>query len=279
MFSPNFINCKMIQMVGENNTNGHVIYEGIEQFPHWHSDFEFFLVKKGSIWIEVGRKKFEIREGEMIFIPSNAAHIFMSSEEKTLFYNARIQNKVLLDFKMDDFFKKAYVVKPSFQLEKVFEELIFSNYGEQNELYTTTKLVEIYILLKTNESQIIRWEHVEKVSASDITVRIQKFIEKSLTQNITLSDLADYLGINENYCSSLVKQKTDFNFKEYVNYVRLREAEKYLRSTDMKILDICFSVGFNSVQSFNRNFKKYKGMSPTEYRSHKLDLKKQVKIK
>jgi len=269
VLKPNFMDCTMYQLIARGNEHGHVVYHGAEQFPHWHSDLEIFLVESGGVTIELGITMVYVPRGSMCFIPSNVVHTFLSSEKETVFVNARLPLQWLLAYELDDFFKTGYLVKASPKLSGAFKELVFTPYTKLNELFAKAKLLEIATLLLSGGESILQSIGTDNIKhGTDLTVEIQEFIERGVDQNITLSDLATHLGISESYCSTLVKQQTSFNFKEYVNYVRLREAEKLLRATNLKVSDICFTAGFNSVPSFNRNFKNFKGVSPSEFRKH-----------
>lgn len=269
MIKPNFMDCTMYQLIARGNEHGHMVYHGTEQFPHWHSDLELFLVESGSLTIELGTTMVYVPRGSLCVVPSNVVHTFLSSEKATVFVNARLPLQWLLAYELDDFFKTGYLVKASAKLSQVFKELVFTPYAKLNELFAKAKLLEIATLLMSGSEHILQRIDTDNIKHdTDLTLEIQTFIERGVDQNITLSDLANHLGISENYCSTLVKQQTSFNFKEYVNYVRLREAEKLLRATNLKVSDICFSAGFNSIPSFNRNFKNFKGVSPTEFRKY-----------
>ena len=78
--------------------------------------------------------------------------------------------------------------------------------------------------------------------------------------------VADYLGFSTAYCSKYIKKKTNLNFLDYVNSIRLREAEELLQTSEMCITDIAYTTGFKSIQCFNRIFKKHRGVTPSQYK-------------
>ena len=57
------------------------------------------------------------------------------------------------------------------------------------------------------------------------------------------------------------------NFETLLNFVRVNRACELLVSTEHYIIDVAFEVGYNNIKTFNTNFYKYKGMTPTEFRS------------
>lgn len=261
--------CQIIKMAGKDNWHGNVRYIGFENFKHWHSEIELVFAKSGNLTIELGTQEVLLQEGQLLIIASNSVHTFLDTCPSCFLYIARIPAEGLVEIdhlELSMLFQKNSLVQLDEKMIKIFADLIFADYQGLNELYTLNKTLELGMNILNDKGCIKASFEGEEAQLTDITYEIQRFIEKSLNQKVTLTMMAEHLGLSESYCSKIVKKKTNFNFVEYVNHIRLREAEKLLRSTDRQMLDICFEVGFNSVQSFNRNFKKSRGVSPSDYR-------------
>ncbi len=69
---------------------------------------------------------------------------------------------------------------------------------------------------------------------------------------------------------SLFKSYTGKTINEYMNQLRIEEAIKQLKNKNIKVTDIAFSIGFESLVTFNRIFKKTMGTTPTEYRESNI---------
>lgn len=85
---------------------------------------------------------------------------------------------------------------------------------------------------------------------------------------LTLSDLSKRLDVHPNNLSQVINLVEEKNFYDYVNLFRVAAFEKLLAGADSQkytLLSLAFECGFNSKASFNRNFKKYRGITPTEY--------------
>lgn len=110
---------------------------------------------------------------------------------------------------------------------------------------------------------------------SDSSVALPPLIENmkhfidSNPYDITLAQLARLFHYNEKYLGRLFKQKTGQTIKEYSNQSRIRQACRLLTEGDDTILSIALRLGFNNVTYFNRLFKKYYDLTPTEYRCKK----------
>ena len=65
----------------------------------------------------------------------------------------------------------------------------------------------------------------------------------------------------------LMLYHSDMNFETLLNFVRINRACELLASTEYYVIDVAFEVGYNNIKTFNTNFMKFKGMTPTEFRS------------
>lgn len=86
---------------------------------------------------------------------------------------------------------------------------------------------------------------------------------------LSLTEVAEHIGMSSTWFSTLFKEKSGCNFKEYVDLIRLEKAKELLESSEMKIEDVAEAVGYNSSYSFARFFKKHMGVSPKNYRNVK----------
>lgn len=106
-----------------------------------------------------------------------------------------------------------------------------------------------------------------KLSPKDaITAFVLDYVNTHLADEIYLDTLAEKLNLSSGYLSTYFKEKTGSNFVEYVNETRIRKAAELLLDTRLKIQEVAEAVGYRNITSFNRMFKKYKGLSPSEYR-------------
>ncbi|MDR2237975.1 MAG: helix-turn-helix domain-containing protein [Chryseobacterium sp.] len=86
--------------------------------------------------------------------------------------------------------------------------------------------------------------------------------------NLTLNELAGILDVHPNHLSQVINSREDKNFYELINEKRIEEFLKRIAQPESRqytLLSIAFECGFNSKTSFNRNFKKYTGVTPSEY--------------
>lgn len=84
--------------------------------------------------------------------------------------------------------------------------------------------------------------------------------------NLSLISVASAFGINPNYLSGYFKEQTGENFLAFVHKIRLEHAKELLKDTSMPLNAIALKVGYSGDAVFIRNFKKYMGCTPGQYR-------------
>ncbi|MCR5627339.1 MAG: 2-isopropylmalate synthase [Lachnospiraceae bacterium] len=85
--------------------------------------------------------------------------------------------------------------------------------------------------------------------------------------SVTLDDLSRQFFLSKPYLSKYIKEKSGMTFGENVQKIRLKKASTLLKNGNMKIEKVAESVGYPSVEHFNRQFKKKYGMTPVQYRN------------
>jgi AraC-like DNA-binding protein len=97
--------------------------------------------------------------------------------------------------------------------------------------------------------------------------KARNFIQRHSDEELSLTQVARAVGISPNYLSEKFKEVTGVNFVDYVARLRFEKACGLLHEVNLRISEIAFAVGFQSLSQFNRVFKKLAGKSPTQYRA------------
>lgn len=96
--------------------------------------------------------------------------------------------------------------------------------------------------------------------------RTKKYIEECFRRDISLLDCARSVGISPYYLSHIFKEQTGQNFVEYLTGVRIEEAKRLCRTTNLNIEEISAQCGYLNITYFCRVFKRITGMTIGEYR-------------
>lgn len=96
---------------------------------------------------------------------------------------------------------------------------------------------------------------------------ILNYIKKHYMESgLTLAQVSQTLGISENYCYQFIKEQTGATFAVFLEQTRIKQAESFLSQTTKSNVEIAELVGFGSVKTFYRVYKKHKGITPGNYR-------------
>ena len=102
----------------------------------------------------------------------------------------------------------------------------------------------------------------------NVAYEVTDYIYKNYTtEKLTASQVASKFGVSVAEMNRLMLYHSDMNFETLLNFVRVNRACELLASTEYYVIDVAFEVGYNNIKTFNTNFLKFKGMTPTEFRS------------
>jgi AraC-like DNA-binding protein/ligand-binding sensor protein len=98
--------------------------------------------------------------------------------------------------------------------------------------------------------------------------KAREYINKHKTEELSLADVAKAAGASVFHFCKVFHKATGLKFTDYVARVRLEDARNRLLNPNLRISEIAYDVGFQSLTQFNRTFKRVFGQSPSEFRAH-----------
>lgn len=127
--------------------------------------------------------------------------------------------------------------------------------GEFDELF---RFSAIYFAKKVNSSKQKNTPHHVK--------KICNYISDNIFQKITIADLAKYTNLSPNYMCKLFNMHMGITLHNYIQREKIEIACRFLSQTDVSVLDIATYLGFKTVSNFSIIFKKWKNMTPSDFR-------------
>lgn len=118
-------------------------------------------------------------------------------------------------------------------------------------------------LAMVSNQVVVRQEHPEPA----IVVKAKSYINERQGEDLSLSQVAGAVNTSTFYFCKVFKKATGLNFTDYVSRVRIEKAKNLALNPNLRISEIAFEVGFQSLTHFNRVFKRITGLSPTQYRA------------
>ena len=94
-----------------------------------------------------------------------------------------------------------------------------------------------------------------------------KYVQSNYTEDITLTEAAEAASLSTHYFSRIFKKEMGCTFKSYLTQLRIEEAKRRLNKKNVNIAIIAKEIGYNDPSYFSKVFKKYEGVSPSEYRN------------
>lgn len=153
-----------------------------------------------------------------------------------------------------------------------FIELISEN--ENNEATELKRIGQLYtllsILIQTNTHTQKKNHHKKTSNQADYVRKVVDFIEHNYMNKITISEIADFIGLDRSYLCSIFKKNIHCSIQEYLIQLRINKSCTLLKQSDLSIGNIAKAVGYQDPFLFSRTFKKIKKVAPKEYRYKSL---------
>ena len=145
---------------------------------------------------------------------------------------------------------------------------IFVDVGENidfNSLQDPEDMIELIETACSRHVSILCTYFIKR--QNKLIYQAQKYIDENYANGLlSQNEVADHLGVNASYLSTLFNTVLQTRFTEYLNTRRVEKAKIHLTQMDLSIKQIVSQDGFNSVQNFMRVFKRFVGLSPGQYR-------------
>ena len=246
---------------------------------HWHKEWEIIHVLEGTFTAHADDTVFVAHAGDTVLIrdgmlhggtPDNCVYECFLFDLHGLFRNLDMVKKYLRPVYRQQILPEIfYPAAQTPQVKEIIRSLTHA-YNEKNsplELVVISCISQLFALILQNgyytDSSVDYGERPHKI---DLIKSVLEYTELHYASPITLDDLAKVAGMNPRYFCRFFRSITHQTPIEYVNMYRIEKAAQMLHSTRLPITDICMECGFNDSSNFIKVFRKYKGMTPKQYR-------------
>lgn len=254
---------------------------------HYHDKYEIYYLLNGERFYFINNRTYHIKKGDIVLIGKNILHKTNTADkyphERILIqFDTDLINKFTdraSDIDLSYCFKvkqNVYSLDPEEQLwvENHLFNIIQENQKKKEGYLTYIKILTIELLIFIN--RITKSTTSSPTTYPDQTHKkmsqIASFINEKYNTELSLIQLADKFNYSPSYLSKSFKEVTGFNFVEYKNNVRIKEASKLLQQSNLNVTEIAGHVGYNNLTHFGRIFKQITGYSPLEYRKMRNNL-------
>lgn len=241
--------------------DGLKLENGIDfSFPmHLHSSFELIVVTEGEMLVTVDGTTYSLCQEDALLIFPNQVHELKTQEHSCHFL-------CIFSPKLVQAYSKQFIGKVplnnKFRPDFHFVERLASLKNTDSIMSVKGALYSLCGEFDTGA------EYINKISGdNDLLSDIFKFVETNYSSDCSLDALSHYTSYHYVYLSKYFKKCTGISFTEYVNRYRISEACYLLLNFSRTILQTAYDCGFDSLRSFNRNFKSIMGITPSEYQN------------
>lgn len=271
---------EQIVYTGQNRTlfYHHRIFDSIQiSTTHFHNEIELTYYVKGNMDYVIDNVSVKISDGDILFINKNIPHSCFSSNEFNSYHILQFKKPHTIDTNIPyfaTFFDDSYLVPyhlfsrddPAYnEILNIF--LSIYKIHQQTDIATDYAMAsyQFRIISLLYQSNIFH-EPTFATNTANLQrlMPIFKYIEEHFSEHISLRKLADLVNIEKTYFCRLFKSSTGKNVTDYINYVRIRKAQEYLKQ-GRSVTEVAFSVGFSSVSRFGQVFKAFSFCSPSSY--------------
>jgi len=98
--------------------------------------------------------------------------------------------------------------------------------------------------------------------------RAKAYIQEHQAEDLSLGEVAKAVSMSSYYFCKMFRKVAGLNFTDYLSRVRIEKSKNLLLNPNLRVSEIAYEVGFQSLTHFNRVFKRVLGQSPSEYRAH-----------
>lgn len=145
-------------------------------------------------------------------------------------------------------------------------ELPFWDCGQMiKELDEPVENLERWANQKFEQILSIILQHQER-NTSQIVKQAIEYIEEQYATEISLEEVAKYVGVTSQHFSKIFKMETGIKYVDWLSELRIERAKEYLMEEKYTVKEICFFVGYRDPNYFSRIFKKMVGVPPSKYR-------------
>lgn len=245
---------------------------------HSHTFYELLFCRMGSLQYLLGTERYNIRHGDVVFVPPGVSHRPLFLEKlvdpyvrdvlwispqfaktlETLFPDTQLLSA-------QPFVLRTAGTQLEEELGALFRAGVRESYGQAGGWQSAVCGNTVQLLVQMMRARTHGKTLTPPTEKEELLDRLLFFVESNMAQKITLADTARRFLVSESTINQLFRKRMKVSFYRYVTQRRLIAA-KTLLLTGMPAEQVCTGVGFGDYSAFYRAFKQEYGISPAEYR-------------
>jgi AraC-like DNA-binding protein len=254
---------------------------------NYHPEYEVHLIRSGTGRYVVGDHIDTFSTGQLVLVGSNLPHHWISDLDP----GETIPDRDVVFQFHPDWIRQCQVLLP----ELSATDVVLKRSAQGIEFIGTTALrgakeveaigvttgadrlqhlfalLDVFATAPADEQKVLakaRHTPLDDQYAAEIIDRAFRYILDNLAGDVSLSAAANLIGMSESAFSRYFKRTSGQTFTDTVRKLRLAQACRFLKDSDLPIASICHRVGYANLSNFNRQFRAQHHTTPSEYRRH-----------
>jgi len=260
---------------------------------HYHPEYELVMIRRSTGRRMVGDHIGHFEEGDLVFMGPLIPHVWVNDPEFVQGKKEYLANAIVIQF-VDNFLGQTFMQIPEMnefrqflkisdrgmvikgkareKINALMEEMLLNN-GLQR-LSSLFSIFDILSGLKKSEYELLASPgSLQNINSntSDHFNKINEYIMRNFYEDISLPEIASVANMAVTTFCNFFKKHYRVTFVEYLNRVKIGYACKLFSENDVNVVEAAYKSGYNNLSNFNKQFKKLKNMTPSEYRK-KLEM-------
>lgn len=253
--------------------------------PHWHAEFEISLITEGSANYKFGTEDYITSADDIIIIAPNTLHSIVPINGEEQVSDTIVFHLDLAGFSSPDrctikylqpLFSGEYGVvnhissqhKSYGAVRECFDELysLISRKPPFYELELKSMLLELFRLMYVHELVLTFQETNSHIHQNELIANILRYIDENYRSDLSIHSIAAEFCLSDVHFMNYFRKTSGMTCNRYITETRLRESARMLLNTNLSVSEICFECGFRNLSNFNRRFREYYSVTPSEYK-------------
>nr|WP_302649784.1 AraC family transcriptional regulator [uncultured Agathobaculum sp.] len=251
---------------------------------HWHPELEIITVDAGRVSLTIADHIYEGTRGDVFFVAGEELHEIRAAGRENQFRSFVFAADFLQFARTDQ--TETELLAPLAEGRLRFATCLRAGAPGQREVRTllaqivqacqtprlgsqlAVKAALLGIVAVCARSGLIEGRQMRP--NADYKARQLKgivgYLGEHFAEPLTLSAVAAQFGLSPQYFSTFFRENFGRTFTQHVNSLRIEQAARLLRETDLPVMEIAFNVGFDNFSYFIKRFREVYGVSPSHYR-------------
>lgn len=269
-------------MITRSESYRSYLWVGRDFGPHWHSEIEVLTCLEGSILVRAENRQYPLTPGQVLIIPGNEAHQFLSDNT-----NSRLMIQKFGYSLLGSDFTRIQSSCLYFRLLDGPEELTSTLQKLTSCLLSDGEITQenewkmrAYVMLLAHSLRNVPSTYRPSENQINRTRRLAgiypalDYVKEHFQEHITLDDAAKLTGYAKTYFCKHFKRVTGVSFHQYLNRYRISVACLLLEDPGLSVATIAEMTGFSSAKLFCRIFKETTNMTTSQYQRLSPEEKK-----